>query len=288
MNSQIVAKEGTSLVSPGWRSTGWTNEQVALVKRMIAEDATDDELEMFLRHAGKSGLDPLSKQIYFQKRGGKAVFITSIDGFRLVAARTNEHAGTDDTVFDNEESPNKATTTVYRIVKGMRVAFTASARWSEYCPDKGKDFMWQKMPCTMLGKCSESLALRKAFPNELGGTYTTEEMDQSNSHVEHRAQAAPQPPRVVSGPVVKPLSAVSDLEKKLVWSKLKNELKFSDEDAKHFLNSVTLKQHSSEWTKEDYERVLKRITDLTKSNPQLVLDDVPPALKADFSEFIDK
>src|SRR4026208_840284 len=75
--------------------------------------------------------------------------------------------------------PAQATVTVYRLTQGQRFAYTATARWSEYKPEQN-DFMWRKMPHTMLGKCAEALALRKGFPRQLAGLYAKEELDQAD------------------------------------------------------------------------------------------------------------
>jgi len=157
-----------------------TPAQEDLSKSQIAVGATDDELKLFLHVADKSGLDPLSRQIYFIKRSGKMTIQTGIDGFRAVADRTGQYVGSSDPVFeDNGKIPAKATVTVNKVVGGIVGNFTATARWEEYYPGKSQGFMWDKMPHTMLGKCAEALALRKAFPAQLSGLYTGDEMDQA-------------------------------------------------------------------------------------------------------------
>lgn len=160
-----------------------TPEQIELVKNTVAKGATNDELQLFLYTAERTKLDPLTKQIYFVKRANQMTIQTGIDGYRAIAERSGTLAGIDDAVFDSEDKshPNKATVTVHRIIQNLRVAYTASARWTEYAPQGGQAFMWQKMPYLMLGKCAEALALRKAFPNDLSGIYTTEEMQQSEN-----------------------------------------------------------------------------------------------------------
>lgn len=190
MKNEIVKQDaGAHLVDrPG---ATWTPEQMELLKRTIAEGATDDELALFQYQCHRTGLDPFKKQIFFQKRSGKVVFITSIDGFRSIAASTGTAAGMDDILYEDGLSthahmmaargtfPRTATATIYRVVAGTRVPFTATVRWVEFYPGKRLGFMWDKMPYHMLGKCAEAQALRKAFPQELGGMYAQEEMHQA-------------------------------------------------------------------------------------------------------------
>jgi phage recombination protein Bet len=158
-----------------------TRDQLNLVRKTVAVGATDAELELYLYDCQRRGVHPLDRLIHFTKRGGKYTPITSIDFLRGRAHDTGEMAGSDDAVFTNTSlnQPGEARVTVYRLTNGQRFAYQATARWSEYCPPQGQDHMWRKFPYLMLSKCAESLALRKAFPQQLGGLYVNEELEQA-------------------------------------------------------------------------------------------------------------
>jgi phage recombination protein Bet len=203
MSTALVVPQSAQLA--GWES------KVDLITRTVAKGATKDELEIFLHQCRKTGLDPLAKQIYFQKRknwktGEETItIITGIDGYRLIADRTGKYAGNDDPEYDDpEKQPTWAKVTVYKMVEGQRCAFTATARWTQYFPGDKLGFMWTKMPHLMLGKCAEALALRKAFPAELSGVYTAEEMHQADERTPV-IEAHDEPPipakRVITGTV---------------------------------------------------------------------------------------
>lgn len=162
-------------------ATSYDESQLSLIKNTISKDLTDQEFSLLVEVAKRTGLDLFTRQLYGIKRGGQMTIQTGIDGYRLMAARTGNLAGIDDAIFDteSEKHPGKASVTVWRFVHRQRVPFSATARWSEYSQEKSP--MWGKMPYLMLGKCAEALALRKAFPAELSGIYTHEEMDQAES-----------------------------------------------------------------------------------------------------------
>lgn len=160
---------------------------VDLVKNSVAKGATDQELMMYLGDCLRRNVHPLDKMIHFTAhtdKFGKRSYtpITSIDFFRMRAESSGAYAGNDDPVYIYDGKQLKsATSTVYKVVQGIRCPFTATARWEQYLPSgSNKQFMWLKMPELMLGKCAEALALRKAFPGQLNGLYAKEEMDQAD------------------------------------------------------------------------------------------------------------
>lgn len=157
-----------------------TSEELELVRKTVANGATDAELKLYLFDCQRRGVHPLDRLLHFTKRGGRYTPVTSIDFMRSQAAMSGEMAGSDDAVFTMDGGKLvSASVTVYRMTQGQRFPYAATARWTEYCPDNAP--MWKRMPHTMLGKCAEALALRKAFPQQLAGLYSAEEMAQAEN-----------------------------------------------------------------------------------------------------------
>lgn len=154
-------------------------EKLDLLKKTICIGATDSEMELFAHQCNRMGLDPFSRQIYFIKAGGKMTVMTSIDGYRIIAERTGRYMPGREPTFHHDAKGNLISATSY--VK----KFGPDKQWHEigataYFREFSKGNMWDKMPYVMLAKVAESMALRRAFPADLSGLYTKEEMEQAS------------------------------------------------------------------------------------------------------------
>lgn len=155
-------------------------KKLSLIRQTICKDASQEEFEVFMEICKSTQLNPLFKQIYFIKRGGNPTHMSSIDGLRLIADRTKRYVPGREPTFTYDDRKNLVSATSY--VKklahdGTWHEVAASAFWNEY--NAGVN-LWKKMPHVMLAKCAEALALRRAFPADMLGIYTQEEMEQAD------------------------------------------------------------------------------------------------------------
>jgi phage recombination protein Bet len=192
-------------------------ETVQLIKNTVAVGATDAELKLFLYQAKRSGLDPLTRQIYFIKMGGRAVMMSSIDGFRVIADRAGDYAGQDEPIFVNDPNTNELLVCKVKVYKWHKdekyVAATGVAYMNEYRIPNSQS--WVKMPHVMLSKVAEAKALRQAFPQDLSGIYAQEEMDQAGEELQPAARPIQSAPTAPSAPTVR---MASEEQKRLIFA----------------------------------------------------------------------
>jgi len=210
MTAELATTAGSLAIQPD--QAMWSPEQRAVLAQSgIDNDVTNAELASFLHLCQRTQLDPFSRQIYligrWDRKQNRKVFTpqTGIDGYRVVAHRvvtqTGQTFGYEDTlwcdqsgqwndVWLSDQPPAAAKVTVLR--NGQR--FSAVALFQEYVQtnrDGARTGMWAKMAANQIAKCAEALALRKAFPHDLAGVYTAEEMAQADQPERHLRSVQP-------------------------------------------------------------------------------------------------
>jgi phage recombination protein Bet len=203
MSTELVHTEGAQLTP-----IEFTPERLQLLKDVICKGLSDDELRLFAEVCRVKGLDPFAKQIYAIKRFDRSLgrdvmtIQVGIDGFRLIADRTGKYEGQGPPMWCGEDgvwrdvwlfkaAPLAAKATIYR--RGFREPMVKVALYAEYVQTKDgvtPIAMWSKMKANQLHKCAEALALRAAFPAELSGLHTNDEMAQADN------DDAPEPPMI--------------------------------------------------------------------------------------------
>lgn len=229
-----------------------TEEDVVLLRDLIAKDTSPQEFSIFVKVCEATGLNPFAKQIYAIKRGGRMTIQTSIDGFRLIAQRSGEYAGQAgpmwcgpdgewrDIWLEEDKPPFAAKVGVMR--SGFPEPLWATVRWksfAQYFNGKLSD-TWEKMPDLMLAKCAEAQALRRAFPQELSALYTDDEMPAPRraarrpaaviADAQQEAEETTQPRRRSAGIGAKEDATISDKQRIAIRASL-NDLWPKDEQA---------------------------------------------------------
>jgi phage recombination protein Bet len=185
----------------------------ALLRDTLCKGATDDEFDLFKLICNRLRLDPFAKQIYAVKRYDSTLrrevmaAQVSIDGMRLNAERTGKYGGTKDPEWCGEDGVWKdvwlsdkppAAARVRVVRRDFIEPVGAIALYREYVQktrEGNPTKFWRDMPAGQLAKCAESLALRKAFPNEMSGVYSDVEMEQSDNDRPQLVANNQQPPK---------------------------------------------------------------------------------------------
>lgn len=200
-NGDIMNKNAVIMTSQETKTPSqyFNNQQVEILKNSMCKGVTNEEFQVFLMACAKTQLDPFMRQIYAVKRWDNRLkkeimtIQTGIDGYRLIAERTERYAPGRKPTYEYDSVGNLISATAY-IKKltndGTWHEVEAEAYLDEYCQttvdkntgEKKAIGMWNTMQRNQLAKCAEALALRKAFPAEMSGVYTKEEMKQAEFH----------------------------------------------------------------------------------------------------------
>jgi phage recombination protein Bet len=204
----VVQHEEPKLPAPVARR-GITEAQWRTLKESLFPGAKSESVIMVWDYCAARRLDPLKKPCHIVPMRVKAgdeyvwrdVVMPGIYEYRTTAARTGQYMGHSPPTFGpiieflGRMVPESCSLTVYRYnpASGQKAEYPVTV-WFEECAATTKDRQtkeivlndrWTKAPRQMLTKCAEAAGLREAFPDELGGEHTAEEMEgQSLSQTE--------------------------------------------------------------------------------------------------------
>lgn len=187
-----------------------------------------DAVALALSYCKARRLDPFKRPVHIvpmwnsQLRQEVETVWPGISEIRTTASRTGQYAGSDPAMFGDEVTkeftgatnkgerlsatvtfPAWCRVTVYRMIEGQRVPFPGPrVVWTEtFSQAKGTavpNARWCRAPYQMIEKCAEAAALRKAFPEELAGELTAEEMEGKRvdepSEAPHKVAVEHEPP----------------------------------------------------------------------------------------------
>lgn len=210
----------------------FSQEEIDLIARTTMQGASHDDVLTFVTTCERTGLDPFTRQIMPSSRRNRQqdgsfrttwTWLVTIDGLRKIAVDSGQYEGQEGPFWcgpdgiwkeiwtDTKNPPFASKVLVHR--KGFRLGLSGIAKYESYV-QKTKDGkpnqVWSNLGDHMTAKCAEALALRKAFPNEMAGLYTDEEMEQADQQPQTEA-AKPAQPQQSKGPYAHPWS-IDELE----------------------------------------------------------------------------
>ncbi len=188
---------------------GITDAQWRTLSNNLFPGANPNSVLMVWDYCIARRLDPLKKPCHIvpmevkdAKTGNYAwrdVVMPGIYEHRTTAQRTGQYLGHSQPEYGDwmeihgVQAPEWCSMTIYRwnALAGAKAEFPVFVRFEEVVAitkdRKTGEFKansrWSRAPQQMLTKCTEAAGLREAFPDELGGEQTAEEMD-GQRHIE--------------------------------------------------------------------------------------------------------
>lgn len=175
-------------------------DEIGLIARTMMQGATADDVAWFIKTCERTGLDPFARQIMPTSRNSRQTdgsykttwsSLTTIDGLRKIAVDSGDYEGQEGPWWCGEDGewkevwtdPKKpclaAKVLVHR--KNFKTGMTGIAKYASYVQrkkDGNPNNVWSQLGDHMTAKCAEALGLRRAYPNEMAGLYTDDEMEQ--------------------------------------------------------------------------------------------------------------
>lgn len=170
---------------------------IAVVRASIMPPGSGlEELHFYMAWCRMRQVDPVS-QAFVIKQGGKLVPGVTIAGLRAIAARSGKYGPQDGPRWMDEngdwhdvwvdDTPPTAARVGVKQTDWDDYTY-GTATWREFGAAKaGQSFSpWKTQPSNMLAIRAEANALRRAFPADLAGLYTREELttDSGSEHVD--------------------------------------------------------------------------------------------------------
>lgn len=182
-------------------------------------DVTDQEIAMFLNLCRFQHLNPFLREAYLIKFGSQpATIVVGKEAITKRAMRNERFAGQEAGIVihhpDKGELEKRTGSLVLNgeqivggwakvYVKGYTVPIEAVVSYQEYVgttKDGTVNSQWSKKPATMIRKVALVQALREAFPEDLGGMYSSEEVGLDFDETAAAPVEIPQPEAIGEAP----------------------------------------------------------------------------------------
>lgn len=230
-------------------------EDVRRLCGKTGEHLKDEEIDLFIKTAKYRRLNPYLNELFILKKApykneyGKLVedgaqIIISRQAVMMIAEEHPQYDGIEHGIVVQNQTTGQIEDRVGCILldgetliggwakvyrKDRRVPFVNRISLKEYTKqkEKGKG-TWDKMTNTMIDKCAVVTAMRSAFPQQLGGLYTQDEVDNSNfTPTEEPENKKP----IIDIPVDEPNQIEKKVEEK---QPVEEELPFPEEKQERF------------------------------------------------------